>query len=50
MVLCLERLLDLCFEESVAPRDFRDMCLVPCYKGKGDKYNCNIYTVGVFAS
>ena len=39
----LGRLLDECFEESVAPRDFRDMCLVPCYKGKGDKHECNNY-------
>ena len=28
---------------SVASRDSRDMCTVPCYKGKGDKYECNSY-------
>ena len=43
MVLWLERVLGLCFEESSAPRDFRDMSVVPCYKGKGDKYECNSY-------
>ena len=43
MILWLERVLGACFEESVAPRDFRDMCMVPCYKGKGDKYDCNSY-------
>ena len=28
MILWLERVLSVCFEESVAPRDFRDMCMV----------------------
>ena len=43
LILWLERLLGTCFEESVTPRDFRDMCIVPCYKGKGDKQDCNSY-------
>ena len=25
------------------PRDFRDMCMMPCNKGKGDKCECNSY-------
>ena len=29
--------------KSVAPRDFRDVCMMPVYKGKGDKYECNSY-------
>ena len=44
MILWLERLLGACFEENAAPRDFRDMCMVPVYKGKGDKYECNNYS------
>ena len=43
MILWLERVLGVCFEESAAPRVFRDMCMVPCYKGKGDKCECNSY-------
>ena len=43
IVLWLERVLGACFEESVAPQDFRDMCMLPCYKGKGDKYECDSY-------
>ena len=43
LMLWLERVLGACFEESVVPRDFRDMCMVPCYKGKGDKHECNSY-------
>ena len=34
MILWLERVLGICFEENVAPRDFRDMCMVPVYKQK----------------
>ena len=41
MIPWLERALGVCFEESVAPRDFRDMCMVPVYKAKKDKYECN---------
>ena len=43
LIFWLQRLLGACFEESVTPRDFRDMCIVPCYKGKGDKHDCNSY-------
>ena len=43
MILWLERVLGVFFEESAAPRDFRDLCMVPCYKGKGDKCECNSY-------
>ena len=38
MILWLERALGVCFEESVAPRYFRDMCMVSVHKGKGNKY------------
>ena len=41
MILWLEMALSVCFEESVAPRNFRNMCMGPEYKGKGDKYECN---------
>ena len=37
MILCLERVLGVCFEESVTPREFRDIFMVPVYKGKGDE-------------
>ena len=43
MILWLERVLGLCFDRSRAPRDFRDFCMVPVYKGKGDKYECGNY-------
>ena len=36
-------MLGVCFEESTSPRDFKDMCMVACYKGKGDKCECNSY-------
>ena len=31
------------FEAGVVPRDLRYMCVVPCYKGKADKYERNSY-------
>ena len=37
MILWLERALGICFQESVASQDFRDMFMVPVSKGKGDK-------------
>ena len=42
-ILWLERVLGVCFEVFVAPRDFRDMRMVSVYKGKGEKYECNSY-------
>ena len=39
MILWLERVLHVCYEKNVAPRDF----WVPLYKGKGDKCECNSY-------
>ena len=30
MILSLERMLGACLDESIAPRDFRDMCMFPC--------------------
>ena len=32
------RLLNISFDMGVAPMDWRGACLVPLYKGKGDKF------------
>ena len=36
----LVRLLNLSFDMRVVPMDWRGACIVPLYKGKGDKYEC----------
>ena len=36
----LVRLLNVCFDMWVVPRDWRGACIVPMYKGKGDKCEC----------
>ena len=36
----LVRLLNLSFGMGVVPMDWRGVCIVPLYKGKGDKYEC----------
>ena len=37
----LVRLLNLSFDMGVVPMDWRDACIVPLYKGKGDKCECS---------
>ena len=37
----LVRLLNVCFDVGVVPIDWRGACIVPLYKGKGDKYECS---------
>ena len=37
----LVRLLNLSFDIGVAPMDWRGACIVPLYKGKGDKCECS---------
>ena len=37
----LVRLLNLSFDVRVVPMDFRGTCIVPLYKGKGDKCKCS---------
>ena len=37
----LVRLLNLSFEMGVVPMDWRGACIVPLYKGKGDKCECS---------
>ena len=39
----LERLLNVCFSEGSVPEDWRSACVVPIYKGKGDKWVCGNY-------
>ena len=39
-VLELVRLLNLSFDMGVVPMDWRGACIVPLYKGKGDKCKC----------
>jgi len=36
----LVRLLNVCFVSGVVPVDWCSACVVPLYKGKGDKYEC----------
>ena len=37
----LVRLLNLSFDMGVVPMDWRDACIVPLYKGNGDKCECS---------
>ena len=37
----LVRLLNVSFDIGVIPMDWRSACIVPLYKGKGDKCECS---------
>jgi len=37
----LVRLFNVCFKENRVPEDWKIACVVPLYKGKGDKLECN---------
>ena len=37
------RLFNLCLTTGVVPQDWQDACVVPLYKGKGDKFECGSY-------
>ena len=37
----LVRLINLSFDMGVVPMDWRGVCIVPLYKGKGDKCECS---------
>ena len=39
----LVRLLNVCFVIGMVPLDWASACVVPLYKGKGDKYECTSY-------
>ena len=39
----LVRLLNVCFQEGKVPEDWMSACIVPLYKGKGDKLCCGSY-------
>ena len=39
--LVMVRRLNLSFDMVVVPMDWRDACIVPLYKGKGDKCECS---------
>ena len=41
MLEWLVRLLNLNFDMEVVPMDWRGACIVPLYKGKGDKCECS---------
>ena len=41
MLEWLVRLLNLNFDTRVVPMDWRDACIVPLYKGKGDQCECS---------
>lgn len=38
----LRRLFNVCWQRCEVPQDWQDSCLVPIYKGKGDKMGCSI--------
>ena len=37
----LVRLLNISFDMGVVPKDWRGACIVPLYKGKGEKCDCD---------
>ncbi len=39
----LVRSLNVCFLSSMVPIDWTTACVVPLYKGKGDKYECTSF-------
>ena len=39
----LVRMLNVCFESGRVPMDWVSACIVPLYKGKGDRYECTSY-------
>ena len=39
----LVRLFNICFREGAVPDDWQRACIVPIYKGKGDKGDCGKY-------
>ena len=39
----LVRVFNGCFESGCVPRDWKSACIVPLYKGKGDKRDCGSY-------
>ena len=41
MVAWLVRLLNYCFETGRVPRNWCEACIVPLYKGKGDRCECS---------
>ena len=43
MVEWLVRLLNICFERGRVPEDWMSACIVPLYKGKGDRLSCGSY-------
>src|SRR5678815_918799 len=43
VVECLMRLFNVCWDQCEVPQDWQDSCLVPIYKGKGDKKECSNY-------
>ena len=43
MIKLLEKIFNECWKERKVPQDWQDACLVPLYKGKGDKMKCMNY-------
>ena len=43
MIKWIVRLFNLCFVSGVVPKEWCEACIVPLYKGKGDKYECGSY-------
>ena len=43
MIEWLERLFNVCWREGRVPQEWREACIVPIYKGKGEKNECANY-------
>ena len=43
MIDWLLRILDKCMESGVVPEDWKAACIIPVYKGKGDRRDCVNY-------
>ena len=43
MLEWLERLFNACWREMIVPKEWQMACVVPLYKGKGDKMECKNY-------
>ena len=41
VIECLLRLFNVCFANGRVPEDWQGACMVPLYKGKGDRLACN---------
>ena len=43
LVKWLVRMFNVCMDQGKVPEDWRNACIVPLYKGKGDRFECGSY-------